>query len=101
MTGYPPPPPQPHVRRLSCLMVCLTALLAMVLVVYALPVLRTLVFGGGGQPRAVTPRGDLMDYEKATMAIFKTASPSVAFITTEARRLDRFSRRVTEVPQGS
>jgi S1-C subfamily serine protease len=82
-------------------MVCLTVLLAVVLVLYSWPIFRSLVYGPGGEPRPIAPRGDLMDFEKTTQAIFKSASPSVAYITTEARMIDRWSRRITEVPRGS
>jgi S1-C subfamily serine protease len=82
-------------------MLCLTLLLAIVLVLYSWPIFRSLVYGPGGGPRPIAPRGDLMDFEKTTQAIFKSASPSVAYITTEARMIDRFSRRITEVPRGS
>jgi len=34
-------------------------------------------------PRDITPRGDLADYEKSTIAIFNTAAPSVVYIFTE------------------
>lgn len=35
------------------------------------------------EPRAVTPRGDLADFEKASIAIFEENAPSVVHITTE------------------
>jgi len=101
MTGYPIPPAQQHLRRLSCLMVCLTVLLVIVLLLYSWPIFRSMFMGPGGQPRPVAPRGDLMAFEKTTTAIFKSASPSVAFITTETERINPWSRRITEVPQGS
>ena len=102
MTGHPTQPPPRHMQRLGCLMSVLTILLGVVLLLYSWPVFRSLFFGGaGGQPRPITPRGDLMNVEKTTIALFKQASPSVAFITTEATRVNPWSRRVTEVPQGS
>ena len=36
------------------------------------------------EPREVTPRGDLMEIEKTTTAIFERFSPAVVHITTEA-----------------
>jgi S1-C subfamily serine protease len=53
------------------------------------------------EPRAVTPRGDLADDERATIAIFENASPSVVFITTVALRQTLFGLDVTEVPRGT
>ena len=53
------------------------------------------------KPREVVPRGDLAEDEKSTIAIFKAASPSVAFITNLAVRRERFSLEALEVPQGT
>lgn len=62
-------------------------------------------WGGGAtpavEPREVTPRGDLGDAEKATIALFREASPSVVFITTLGQRVDLWTRTVTEQPQGT
>lgn len=35
------------------------------------------------EPRVITPRGELADFEKATTRIFDSAAPSVAYIFTE------------------
>ena len=55
----------------------------------------------GAQPRAVTARGDLAEDEKGTIALFKTVSPSVVFITTMAVQRDALSLRALEVPEGA
>jgi len=52
-------------------------------------------------PRVVTPRGDLAADEKATIALFENASPSVVFITNLARQQELFSLNVQEIPQGA
>jgi S1-C subfamily serine protease len=52
-------------------------------------------------PRPVTPRGELADIEKATIEIFKQASPSVLHITTLALRQDVWSLDVQQIPQGT
>jgi len=52
-------------------------------------------------PRAVTPREALKPEERATIALFRQASPSVVFITTLARQRDLFSLNMSEMPQGS
>jgi S1-C subfamily serine protease len=96
-----PSPELRHIRRLGCMMTVLTALLGMTLLFYAWPLVRGYFYGPNGNPRPITPRGDLMDAEKSTIAIFKAASPSVAFITTETRSINPFNRTVREVPQGS
>src|SRR5262249_18017501 len=52
-------------------------------------------------PRTVTPRGDLAADEKATIELFKLASPSVVHITTLALRQDYFTLDVQQIPQGT
>jgi S1-C subfamily serine protease len=52
-------------------------------------------------PRTVTPRGDLAEDEKATIALFQNASPSVVFITSLAVQQELFSLNVQEIPQGA
>jgi S1-C subfamily serine protease len=53
----------------------------------------------GGRP--VTPRGDLLPYERNLIDLFRRASPSVVFITTVAVRRDAFSLNLYSVPRGS
>jgi S1-C subfamily serine protease len=52
-------------------------------------------------PRAVTPRGDLAADEKATIELFRHASPSVVYITSLALKRDIFSLNLFEIPQGT
>jgi S1-C subfamily serine protease len=56
--------------------------------------------GAPAEPRPVTPRGDLAADEKATIELFRRASPSVAFITTLSRQPMGFFE-IQEVPQGA
>jgi S1-C subfamily serine protease len=51
--------------------------------------------------RPVTPRGDLAEDEKSTIAVFKHAAPSVAYITTLSQMRSVWTGVVTEVPQGT
>ncbi len=51
-------------------------------------------------PRPVAARGDLSQEEKATVELFKAASPSVVYITSLARRSVGWFD-VMEVPQGT
>lgn len=51
--------------------------------------------------RAVMPRGDLSAEEKSNIAIFKSASPSVVYITTLAQRLNLMTMQPTEIPAGT
>ncbi|MBK6406267.1 MAG: trypsin-like peptidase domain-containing protein [Holophagales bacterium] len=51
------------------------------------------------EPRPVTARGDLAADEKATIALFREASPSVVFITSLARSRGGLFR-MAEIPRG-
>ncbi|HXG50255.1 MAG TPA: trypsin-like peptidase domain-containing protein [candidate division Zixibacteria bacterium] len=69
--------------------------------------LREVLVGGAAlndpraQPRAVTPRGDLGADEKATIALFRQASPSVVHITSIAVQRDLFSLNLLQIPEGT
>lgn len=58
-------------------------------------------FGPPPEPRAITPRGDLMEAEKTTIELFEKAAPSVVNITNVALRRDRWRLNVMEIPQGA
>ena len=49
-------------------------------------------------PRAVTPRGDLMDLEKTTISIYQNAKPSVVHVTALTEQPDAFGLNMQEVP---
>ena len=53
------------------------------------------------QARSVAARPDLDAEERHTIALFKDASRSVAFITTRVEQVDFWTRNVFEVPAGS
>src|SRR4051794_27418255 len=89
-----------RVRRLGALLGVLTVMLIVVLGLYLYPLIRDHFFLVGGS-RAITPRGELMEMEKTTISLFKQTSPSVVFITVDARRTNPFSRRPQDVPEGS
>ncbi|MBM3492457.1 MAG: trypsin-like serine protease [Alphaproteobacteria bacterium] len=40
----------------------------------------------GNEPRAITPRGELAELERSTVALFEAVSPSVVYIFTEGQR---------------
>ena len=63
---------------------------------------RLLRGGPDAEPRAVTPRGDLAQDEKATIELFEHAKDSVVHITIWERRqaLDRFWLSAEEYPRG-
>jgi|CXWL01.1.fsa_nt_gi S1-C subfamily serine protease len=53
------------------------------------------------EPRAILARGDLAADEKATIELFRQASPAVVYITSVAVRRDAFTLNLTEIPQGT
>ena len=53
------------------------------------------------ESRPVTPRSDLGADEQNTIEVFKTASPSVVFITSIEVRRGLFSLNIYEIPQGT
>ncbi|VAW36571.1 hypothetical protein MNBD_DELTA04-1086 [hydrothermal vent metagenome] len=55
----------------------------------------------GARPRVVTARGDLAADEENTIELFRTASPSVVYITSIAVRRNLFSLNEYEIPQGT
>src|SRR6266487_4434015 len=57
--------------------------------------------GAAAAPRAVADRSNLDPDERRTIELFRNASASVVYITTQAQRIDLFSRNVFEVPQGT
>jgi len=54
-----------------------------------------------GQPRAISPRGDMDRDERATIDLFERSRDSVVFISTREQVRDFWSRNVFSVPRGS
>jgi S1-C subfamily serine protease len=57
--------------------------------------------GATAEPRAVAERANLDPDERRTIELFRTASVSVVYITTQAQRIDFWTRNIFEVPQGT
>jgi len=53
------------------------------------------------QPRIVTPRGDLAEDERNTIALFKSASPAVVYISSIELRRGLYSPNAFEIPSGT
>ena len=87
------PPPQ--------LRLALWVLILLLLLLVARPWLDALFFRFTAEPRAVTPRGDLAADEHSTIDIFRNASPSVVFITTQTHVVDPWTRNVFQVKRGT
>ena len=79
------------------LFLCLIALLS----ASSLPPNPALAQQGVGQPRAITPRGELAADEKATIDLFERTRESVVYITTSSRVRDIWTRNVYSVPRGT
>ncbi|MGE5609023.1 MAG: S1C family serine protease [Bacillota bacterium] len=100
MDPYPmPPEPPPYTRPRTSVAPLLVAIL---LGIVAFLTYR-LYFSGtpAVEPRPVAARGDLAADEKATIDIFRQASPSVVYITTVASALNPWSLNIQEIPQGT
>jgi S1-C subfamily serine protease len=52
-------------------------------------------------PREVTPRGAFPPVEQATIDLFESARKSVAYITTQSRVVDLWTRNAFNVPRGT
>ena len=81
------------IRLCLCLMALLSA--------SSLPPNPALAQQGVGQPRAITPRGELAADEKATIDLFERTRESVVYITTSSRVRDIWTRNVYSVPRGT
>ena len=51
--------------------------------------------------RPPAPRDELDSDERHTIALFKQASPSVAYITTQVEQVDFWTRSVEQIPRGT
>ena len=80
-----------------------TTLAALVLIAawQAIPLLQSVVIGWQAEPRTVTPRGDLAEDERSTIALFEAARVSVVFISTTERVFSPWSRNALNVPRGT
>ena len=93
-----------RLRDLRILLLLALALPAVISSVEGSPPRPRRATGGEADPRAprdAAPSSDLLPDERATIAVFETAAPSVVFITTRALRRDFWSMNLFEVPQGS
>jgi len=67
----------------------------------AWPLVEPLFVPGEAEIRTVTPRGDLAEDEKSTIALFENARGSVVFISTREQVVDVWTRNVFSVPRGT
>jgi len=85
-------------RTIRILLFILTGL---VFFIFLLPQIQTLWFSINAEPRVVTARGDLADYEKNTIELFRQARPSVVYITTLSKHINLWTRDITRIPRGT
>jgi S1-C subfamily serine protease len=89
-------------RPLWTLLLVVLVVMVLVLLAQNLWMFGPVLFGRAkATPRPITPRGDLAADEKATIELFREASPSVVYITTQVVRRDVFSLNLLEIPQGT
>ncbi len=93
-----PPPLDPFLRTLRLLIWVVAAL---IFFNWVWPALQGWLLAVTAEPRAVTPRGSLMELEKTNIAIFRQASPSVVYITTTEDRINLWTRDITRIPKGT
>ncbi len=94
---YPPAPPPPRPAGNGGRLLILLLLFGM-LGWMAYREFGGRLFAPKYEPRVVTPRGELADFEKATISIFESCAPSVVYITTKGRGATLFGG---EVPEGT
>jgi len=87
-----------YYRRIAALT---AAAILLVLAWRAGPWIADAVFGPGGEPRTVTPRGELAPYEDTIIEVFETARESVVYVETRRQRRDPWTRDIFEVPRGA
>ncbi|MEO2032505.1 MAG: trypsin-like peptidase domain-containing protein [Planctomycetaceae bacterium] len=86
-------------RRLTISWIAMIALAAMMLAPH---IRRWMVPEITGDPRPVTARGDLAEFEQTSRDVFESASPSVVYINTRQRRIsNRFTLQTVEVEAGT
>ncbi len=92
----------PSTERLRRQLLLTWILMLLVTLMLAMPTIKLWVnYGVTGDPRPVTPRGSLAEFEQTTIEIFNQTSPSVVYINTRQRVADFWSRRILEVPTGT
>ncbi|MFK7735622.1 MAG: S1C family serine protease [Pirellulaceae bacterium] len=77
-------------------------LMLLLVVLLAMPALKLWFnFGVSGDPRPITPRGELAAIEKTTINLFNETSPSVVYINTKSPQPSLYRRSYEEVDSGT
>ena len=77
------------------------AALLLMAVWQSIPLIQAELLAWRAEPRAVTPRGDLAEDERSTIALFEQARGSVVFIATTERLVNPWTRNALQVPRGT
>jgi len=96
--------PRTHVvnERLRRNLILTWVLLGLICAVFVIPTVRWWWgFGISGEPRTVTPRGALADFETTTVELFENTSPSVVYVNVSAQMRSPYSRRTQQVEAGA
>jgi len=103
MSMYDPPPypPERLSQRSTPVWPFLVLLLLLAVGLGALAYWFAPARAPAARPRAVTPAGDLASDEKATIELFKAASPAVVHVTNLLEQRDFSSLNVQQVPRGT
>ena len=67
----------------------------------SIPLIQAELLASRAEPRVVTPRGNLAEDERSTIALFEQARDSVVFIATTERVLNPWTRNALQVPRGT
>lgn len=93
---------EPIAERLRRQLVLTWILLGIICAVFVIPTVRWWWgFGISSSPRTVTPRGELADFEKTTVDLFQTVSPSVVYVNVSSRVRTPYSRLPFDVQAGT
>ena len=77
-------------------------LLGLIAILFVWPTIKVwLGVGFSAKPRAITPRGELAEFEQTTTELFDEVSPSVVYLTTRSLISSPFRTRAFEVEAGS
>ncbi len=92
----------PETRRFYRQLALLSAAIAVAVLSWrAGPWVADALFGPGGEPRLVTPRGALAPHERSVIEVFEAARESVVYVETTAQTRDPWTRDSFEVPRGA
>ena len=67
----------------------------------SIPLIQAELLASRAESRVVTPRGNLAEDERSTIALFEQARDSVVFIATTERVLNPWTRNALQVPRGT